>query len=225
MITLVFRTALIYIILILAVRLMGKRQIGELEISDFVTTLLISEIASLPITDNNIPISHAIIPIGMLVFFEVTSSVLIICFPRLKNLLTARPSTLVRNGQICRRAMRRARISVDELISELRQKEVTDLSEVLYAILEQNGKITVIPKAADRVPTARQLGLHPKENGICHIVIDGGVLNRHSMEELGVREERIEGILRERGLLRKEVYLMLMSDSGQVRIVKREENA
>ena len=224
MLSIFIRTIVVYLLLTILLKLMGKRQIGELEVSDFVTTLLISEIASLPITDSSIPISHAVIPIVILVFFEVTSSVLIICFPRLKNLLTARPTTLVYDGKICRNAMRRARISVDELISELRQKEMTDLSEVLYAILEQNGKITVIPKAAYRVPTARQMGLAPKEEGIYHIVIDGGVLNTHSLEELGVKEERIDGILKQRALTRKEIYLMLMSDAGHFRIIRKEEN-
>lgn len=225
MITLLFRTIFIYIILIFAVRLMGKRQIGELEISDFVTTLLISEIASLPITDSSIPISHAVIPIVILVFFEVTSSVLIMCFPKIKNLLTARPTTLLYDGRICQRAMRRARISVDELISELRQKNVTDLSEVLYAILEQNGKITVIPKAAFQSPTAKQMGLAPREEGIYHIVIDGGVLNRYSLARLGVKESRIDELLRQRALSRRDVYLMLMSDAGHVRIMKKGEEA
>ncbi len=223
MITILFRTVLIYIFLIIAVRLMGKRQIGELEVSDFVTTLLISEIASLPITDSSIPISHAIIPMVVLVFFEVACSVVIICFPRLKNLLTARPTTLIYDGRICEKAMRSARISTDELISELRQKEVTDPSQVLYAILEQNGKITVIPKAAYQSLTAQQLGLAPKEDGIYHIIIDGGVINKHSLQQLNLSCAQIDAILQDRALTHKEIYLMLMSDAGDIRIVKKEK--
>ena len=204
---------------------MGKRQIGELEVSDFVTTLLISEIASLPITDSSIPISHAIIPMIVLVFFEVASSVVIICFPRLKNLLTARPTTLIYDGRICVKAMKSARISTDELISELRQKEVTDPSQVLYAILEQNGKITVIPKVAYQPPTIQQLGIQAQESGIYHIVIDGGVVNTHSLQQLNLSRTQIDTILQDRGLAQKEIYLMLMSDSGDTRIVKKEKSA
>lgn len=223
MITLLFRTLLIYLLLIFSLRLMGKRQIGELEVSDFITTLLISEIASLPITDSSIPISHAVIPIVLLVFLEVASSFLTICFPRLKNLLTTRPATLVYDGKIRLGAMRRARISADELISELRQKEITDIQEVLYAILEPNGKITVIPKAAYRTPTAEQLGRVAKEEGIYHIVIDGGVYNAHSLCELGVDKAHVEEILRRHTLSHRDIYLMLMSDRGSIRIIEKKE--
>ena len=223
MITILFRTVLIYVLLILAVRLMGKRQIGELEISDLVTTFLISEIASLPITDNSIPLSHAVIPIIALVFFEVASSVLIVYFPRLKKILTARPATLVYDGKIRRRAMRQARISTDELISELRQKGVTDVSEVLYAILEQNGKISIISKAPYRTPTAQQLGRTAKENGIYHIIIDQGVWNTHSLQELGLRKADVEHRLRARSLESNDIFLMMINDAGDFKIMRRED--
>ncbi len=223
MITILFRTLIIYLILNIAIRLMGKRQIGELEISDFVTTLLISEIASLPITDNSIPLSLAFIPIITLIFLEVSSSLLIVCVPRLKNLLTARPTTLIRNGKFCQKAMRQARISLDELISELRQKDITDLSEVSYAILEQSGKISVITKARHRQPTVEQLGLEAKENGIYHIVIDQGVINRHSLAQMQMAEQEIEQLLKVRGLNKKEVYLMMMDDTGAVTVVRKED--
>lgn len=224
MITILIRTVIIYLILNVAIRLMGKRQIGELEISDFVTTLLISEIASLPITDNSIPISHAFIPIITLIFLETSSSLLIVSVPRLKNLLTARPTTLIRNGKLCQQAMRQARISLDELISELRQKDITDLDEVSYAILEQSGKISVITKARHRQPTVEQLGLSAKENGIYHIVIDNGVINRHSLCQMNKGEEEIERILKKKKLTKANVYLMMMSDAGEVTIIQKEES-
>lgn len=223
MLTILFRTILIYLILIVAVRLMGKRQIGELEISDFVTTLLISEIASLPITDNSIPISHAVIPIVTLVFFEVTSSVLIVFFPRLKNVLTARPSTLIRNGKFCKKAMREARISTEELICELRQKDVTDLSEIEYAILEQSGKISVILKSSCKPPNAEQLGISVRETGIYHIIIDQGVIDRHGLQALQMDNAQLNEILSRHGVKTKDVFLMRINDAGDVEIVRTED--
>ncbi len=225
MTTILIRTVIIYLILNIAMRLMGKRQIGELEISDFVTTLLISEIASLPITDNSIPISHAFIPIVTLIFLEISSSLLTVSVPRLKNLLTVRPTTLIRNGKFCQKAMRQARISLDELVSELRQKDISDLSEVSYAILEQSGKISVITKARYRPPTVEQLGIEAEENGIYHIVIDNGMINRHSLDQMNKGEKEIEGILKKRGLTKKEVYLMMMSDAGDVTVIPKEDKA
>ena len=168
MTTLFVRTLLIYILLLLAMRLMGKRQIGSLEISDLATTILISELAALPITDPTIPLNHAVIPISLLVAFEILSSLLLARFPKIKNLLTPRPTTLIQDGKLNQKAMRQARLSADELISELRQKDFTDLSEIRYAILEQNGKITIIPYAKHRPPTANQLSIALPETGLFH---------------------------------------------------------
>ncbi|MBQ8331902.1 MAG: DUF421 domain-containing protein [Clostridia bacterium] len=220
---LLIRTMLIYVILVFAMRMMGKRQIGELEISDLVTTLLISEIASLPITDNNIPISHAIVPIVTLIVFEVVSSALLAAHPRLKNFLTTRPATLIRNGKLCGKEMRNARISADELISELRQKDIADPSEVAYAILEQNGKITVLPKAKFRPPNAEQLNIKVKDAGLYHIIIDKGAINAHNLNELKITREALLTRLSARGLQPKDIYLMMMSDTGEIEIIKKSE--
>ena len=223
MTTILIRTLLIYIILVISMRLMGKRQIGELEISDLVTTFLLSEIASLPITDNSIPISHAIIPIVTLITFEIASSALLAACPRIKNVISARPTTLVRNGKICGRAMKQARLSADELISELRQKDITDICEVRYAILEQNGKITVIPRAESRPPTAKQMKIKVTDSGIYHIVIDKGVLNKHNLQELNLTRDEIEKELKEKRLSVKDIYIMMKSDAGETVLLRKDE--
>ena len=204
-------------------RLMGKRQIGELEISDLVTTLLISELASLPITDPSIPLSHAVIPITLLVVIEVLSSAILAQNPMLKNLITARPATLIRDGKLCGKEMRQARLSADELISELRQKDVIDLSEVRYAILEQNGKITVIPKARYRPPTAEQLKIKVKDTGLYHIAIDKGVINRHTLKDLNLDRNFFVQDLIKKGVRVKDVYLMMVNDNGESTIIKKNE--
>lgn len=223
MTTILLRTAIIYVSLIIAMRLMGKRQIGELEVSELVTTLLISEVASLPITDVGIPVSHALIPIIALLFFEVASSMLSVAFPRLKNLFSARPTTLIRNGKFCIKAMRDARITADELIGELRQQGIIDISEVLYAILEQNGKITVIQKAKYKIPTAEQMKIKTSETGISHIVIDKGVVNAHSLSELGMTDRQLETIIKKKNTKQKDIYLMIINDAGDVNIIRRDE--
>ena len=105
MATILLRTIVIYVLLMVAMRLMGKRQIGELEVADLVTTLLISEIASLPLTDNSLPLSHAVVPIALLISFEICTSAVTVRFPRFKKLITARPSTLISNGKIHKHAM------------------------------------------------------------------------------------------------------------------------
>ena len=154
MVTVLARTIIIYMTLIAVMRIMGKRQIGELEISDLATTFLISEIASLPITDTELPISHAIVPIIALLTLEVFISALLSRFPKIKFLFRASPATLIKDGVLSQKAMRDARLSFDELFSELRRQGVDDISHVSYAILEQNGNITVIQKARYLQPSA-----------------------------------------------------------------------
>ena len=203
-------------------RLMGKRQIGELELSDLVTTLLISELASLPITDNFIPLSHAIIPIITLVTFEVLSSFLVVHFPTLKNFISSRPSVLINKGRPDRRAMLSARISADELISELRQQGVTNLSEVEYAILEQNGKITVVQKAEFKTPTAAQLNIKTAESGISHIVVCEGKINKNGLKTLSLSKSDVEKELKKQNTALRDVYIMMIDDAKNVQIIKKE---
>ena len=224
MTTLLIRTVLIYLILMVAMRMMGKRQIGELEISDLITTLLISEIASLPITDGDIPVSHAVVPIVALMTFEIASSTVVATFPKIKNLITARPATLIDNGKICPKELRKARISLDELISELRQKEITDLSEVRYAILEQNGKISVLPWAQNNPPSAKQLNVQVKDEGLFHIVIDQGCINKHSLQKLSLSKEDLLHELTSRRIRPHDIYLMEISDTGTRTIILKKEN-
>ena len=224
MLTIFIRTVIIYLTLMLIMRLMGKRQIGELEISDLVTTFLLSEIASLPITDTSIPIIYAVIPMIVLLSCEVASSWFLSRFPIFKNLLSARPAMLISNGKIVRREMLRARLSLDELIGELRQSGISDIDEVRYAILEQNGKITVIQKANVKPPSAQQMKIKVEDCGIDHIVISNGYINKYSLEALNMDKKQIDKILNKNNLNKKEVYLMLIDDKKNVKIFKKKED-
>ena len=222
MVTIFIRTLIIYLFLIISMRLMGKRQIGELEVSELITTLLLSEIASLPITDTSIPISHSIVPIITLVTFEVVSSYLLVRFPRLKNIISTRPSVLIDKGVLKRKNMIEARISADELMTELRQKGVCSISEVQYAILEQNGKITVIQKAAQRTPTVAQLKIKATESGISYIVICEGKLNKKGMRSVSLDKKMIMNRLKNAKVELGDVYIMTVDDAGNEEIIRKE---
>ena len=224
MLTILFRTVIIYVILLIVMRLMGKRQIGELDISDLVTTFLLSEIASLPITDTSIPVTFAIIPMIILLTFEVSSSWFLAKFPFLKNLFSTRPATIIRNGKINQKEMLKARLSLDELIGELRQGGISDISEVRYAILEQNGKITIIQNASAKPVSVEQMNIEVCDNGIDHIIISDGFTNKHSLKLLGITQKELKAILDKNGLRQKNIYLMLMDDSKNVKIFKKEED-
>lgn len=223
MATILLRTIIVYIVLMVAMRLMGKRQIGELEVADLVTTLLISEIASLPITDNTLPISHAVIPIAILISFEICSSAITVRFPKFKKLITARPATLISNGKMQRKAMFEARISNDELMTELRQNGYVDINDVSFAILEKSGKITVIPKPRAATPTCEQLNIKTKDTGIFHIIIDNGAANTYGLSQVGLSKAQLIHKLEKQGHQISDVFLMLINDCGEERIIYKED--
>jgi len=224
MVTILLRTVIVYVILIAIMRLMGKRQLGELEITELITTLLISEIASLPIQDPSIPIITAVIPLVTILTLEVTLSVVLLKCPRLKNFASARPSMLIRHGKVDQKELRRIRISIDELVSEVRQSGLSSLEDVDYAILEQNGKISVIPRRSAQPPNAADLHRDVNEDGIMHILIEDGERNTYNLNLLGLNETWLEKQLHERGLVLAQVFLLGMNDKGKLYWIEKEEH-
>lgn len=223
MLTILFRTIIVYVILILTMRLMGKRQLGELEISELVTTLLVSEIASLPVVDRNIPVIYAVIPLVTILTLEVVLSVILLKCPKLKNLASSRPSILIRHGKLDQGELRRNRISIDELISEVRQAGFATLDEIDYAIVEQNGKISVLPLKKSQPPYAEALGFDIEENGIVHVLIADGHKNRYNLRLLDISETEISRFLEEKDLAEEDVFFLGCDDAKKFYCIKKEQ--
>ena len=213
MLTILIRTVIVYVILLCIMRLMGKRQLGELEISELVTTLLLSEIASLPIENQSIPLVYAIIPLVTILTFEVTLSIILVKCPCLKNLASARPSVLIRHGILDQKELRR--------ISEVRQSGLSSLDEVDYAILEQNGKISIIPKKSAQPPTAKDMHLAPAENGIVHTMVADGKINRYNLQLLQLGNGWVDERLQAQGWGLEEVFFLGIDDSGKLYWIKK----
>lgn len=222
MLTILIRTVIVYIILIGTMRLMGKRQLGELEISELVTTLLLSEIASLPIANQSIPLMHAIIPLVTILTFEITLSVVLLKCPKLKNIASARPSVLIRHGCLDQKELRRIRISIDELVSEVRQSGLSSLEDVDYAILEQNGKISILPKKSAQPPSAKDMKLSLSENGIVHILIGDGKVNAYNLQLLKLTENWLNETIRQKGLELSSIFFLGIDDNGKLYWIKKE---
>ena len=210
MTTILIRTLIVYAVLILVMRLMGKRQIGELEITDLVTTLLISEIASLPITNQEIPISYAIVPMLLLLFLEVASSVILIRFPALKTMVSARPTTLILHGHLDQRALGEMRISLDELMGEIRQQGLTSLDQVEHAILEKDGRMTVIPKSESTPP-------------LMHIVYSNGQISPAGLSLIGRDRAWLETEIRRQNLNLGELFCITANEKGELLWLAKEE--
>ena len=223
MTTILIRTGIVYVLLIATVRLMGKRQLGELEVSELVTTILLSEIASLPVAEPSIPIMHAVIPLVTILTVEISLSVILLKCPRLKNLVSSRPNILIRHGRLDQREMRRSRISIDELLSEMRQAGLAALEDIDYAILEQNGKISILPKKCATPPTASDLGTTVKETGLVHVLVEDRRINRHGLHICSLEETALRKRLRREGLTPEELFFLGMNDAGDLYYIKKEE--
>ena len=223
MITIFIRTLVIYLALNAVMRLMGKRQIGELEVTDLVTTLLISEIAALPITDQDIPIAYALIPMVTLLILEVLSSMILIRFPKFKALVSARPTVIIRNGRLNQKAMLSLRISMEELMSEIRQQGYPDLAQVQHAILEKNGKLTVLPKAQFAQPTNEQLGVKAKDEPLMHVVMCNGVCNAPGLKLIGKDRRWLEQELARRGYSADRLFCVTANDAGQIFLIPKQD--
>lgn len=224
MITMVLRTVLVYLFLIIAIRLMGKRQIGELQLSELVITLLLSELAAHPITDPEIPLCNGIFPILILLSAEILLSFCTTKLPFLKKLLNGSPSLLIHRGQIDAKEFRRARLSIEEMIAELRRQGFGSPEEINYAVLEENGKISLIPKAEHAPVKTGDLNLQAADGGIAHLLISDGHFNRYNMDYTGWDKKKIRSILQRRGFRsEKDIFIMTVDDSEQVFIVERKK--
>ena len=222
MITIFTRTLIIYIILIFTMRILGKRQLGELEVSELITTILLSEIASLPIANQDIPLSYAIIALITIMSFEVAVSFFTSRFPFMKNVFSSPPSTLIYKGRINQKELRKNRVSPEELISELRLQNITDLSHVEYAILEQNGLLSVIPKIEYQTPTLNDLNISDTERGVFHIIISQGVWNEYNLQLLNKSKKEIEAYLKRKKKSVKDVFLLLIDDAENKKLIVKE---
>ena len=223
MLTLLWRTVLIYLALFLTMRLMGKRQIGELEVTDLVTTLLLSEIASLPITETDIPISHAIIPMGILLFLEISFSLILIHFPKLRFLVSARPTVIIQKGELDQSALRNLRISIDELISEIRQLGYTSLAQIDCAILEKNGKLTVLPKAAYELPNALQLGVVGEQSELMHIVYCNRTISKAGLSLIQKNKDWLDRELQKQNRSYSDLFCVMANAAGEIYCIPKQQ--
>ncbi len=205
------RTILIYLILIFIMRLSGKRQIGEMQISELVTTFLLSELASVPLTSPNTPFLLAVIPIFTIVAAEIILSFLTTKSALMKKLLDGNPGMIIRRGILQKKEMEKLRLSLDDLLQELRLKDIASLSDVEYAILESNGKISVFPK--NQAP-------------LSHVLIIDGVIQKNVLSDAGRSETWIMRLLKEQNITDiKEVFLLSVTDDETLTLIRKGDLA
>ena len=223
MIIIFLRGLLLYGLMLVMFRLMGKRQVGELEIADLVTTLLLSEIAALPIDDPDIPLSYAVVPILLIMCLELIATFLQIKCNPMKKFFEGKPILLIAKGEIQVEALKNMRVSINELISECRQQGAADIGEVNYAILEPNGKLSVFPKVEHSPITPHVLSTNQRESGILHLLIADGAPQKDVMKKLEISMDDLKEMCQKKHGSIKEMLVFGINDSGDILAVSKKE--
>ena len=220
--TAVIRTVILYLLIIVGIRLMGKRQIGQLEPSELVLSLVIADIAAVPMQDFGIPLLMGVIPILTLLCLSTILSVLTVKSIRFRALLCSRPSVVVKDGKILIPEMVKNRFTVDELMEELRVSGVTDLSKVKYAVLETTGRISVVPVAEEQPVTAKDLGLTVAEPGLPLILISDGHILHRNLRARGLSLNWLNQQLAGRQMKAGEVFLLTVDENDRIYCAPKE---
>ena len=216
------RSVILYFTVILSLRLMGKRQIGELQPGELVVTIMISECAAAPIQDLDRPALNGIIAIFCLVILEVLLSVATLKLPWARRVLDGSPTFIIKNGVIDQKAMKALRLTIDDISESLRQQGVFDIREVAFALVETGGKLSVKKKSHKDQPTAEMLGLSPLPDKLPVTVVGDGSVNNGGLQICGISEQQLEKIIAKKELKKQEIFLMLFDGDKDTYFVKKQ---
>ena len=216
MITAFFRTVALYLLLMVGLRLTGKRQLGQMEPTELVLMMLLSDLAAVPMQDFGIPLLHGAVPIITLLGLSTLISAICIRHIRFRDLVCGSPTIVIREGVIQQREMARNRLTVDELLEELRLQGVLSPSQVKYAVLETGGQLSVMLRAEHQPVTAQQMALSVEDDVHLPVVIvsDGHLLEKN-MAKLSLDEKWLQRQLQCHGLAHhKQVFLLTVDGTG-----------
>ena len=227
MMTAFARTVILYFLIMIGLRLMCKRQIGELEPGELVLTMMISDLATVPMQDFGIPLMAGVIPILTLLALSMLLSQLSLTSLRFRRLACGAPSVLIREGVLQQEAMRRNRYTLDELLEELRGQGITGVEDVKYAVLENSGHLSVLPWARTQPPAAERMGLEVEDDVTLPVVlVNDGRLLRRNLEAQGLDEAWLREALRKEGLdSHRQAFLLTLDETGRVNCVRKEGRA
>ena len=211
-----FRTLFLYLVLIFAVRLMGKRQIGEMEPAEFVVTMLVANLAAIPMQDGAIPLYSGLVPILTVLGMELVLSGMILRSVRLRQLLCGKPVILIDNGKILQENLKSARINLDELTGQLRAKDVLDIRTVQFAILETSGDLSVFPYPKEKPASAKDAGVQATGQHLPVTVVEDGYLSRENLERAKKDKVWLEKVLSQHNCGIQDTFLLTVDESGQV---------
>ena len=217
------RTGFLYLLLILTVRLMGKRQVGQMEPSEFVVTMLVANLAAIPMQDGGIPLYSGVVPILTVLGAELLLSVISLRSIRFRRLLCGKPVILIENGRILRENLKKTRVTLDELSGHLREKEVLDPRAVQYAILETNGNLSVFPYPKEKPASARDAGVQVRRQYLPITVVSDGHLLQENLALAGKDAAWLQRVLKEHGSTLSDTWLLTVDGGDHILWYPREE--
>lgn len=217
------RTGILLIVIVIAVRIMGKRQIGQLQPAELVVTILLSEIAATPMQDNDIPMLNSLVAIAVLVSLEILMSVVSLKSRKARGLLQGNSVIIIRNGKVDYREMKRLRYTLDDLLEALRQKDVFDIGDVQYAIAETNGTLSVLLKSGKRTVTTDDLGIESTDNGLSCAVIKDGEIVKSEFRDCAMNDRKLESLIKSTGEKIEDIFLLTVDKSGSYNLIKKEQ--
>lgn len=216
------RTIILYGTIMAAVRIMGKRQISQLQTSELVVTLLISDLAAIPMQDSGQPLFSGMIPIFILVALEIFLSLLMLKNRHVRRAVCGKPVVVIENGRILQENMKELRMSVEDLFVQLRQKDVFAITDLSFAIVETNGSLSVIKKAEADFLRPVDMGLSPKDSGLEVVAVSDGALSESSMRLCGWDRARVESCLKKEKTALKDVFILTVNSLGDYNLIQKE---
>ncbi len=217
------RTILLYLVLIAVVRLMGKRQIGQMEPSEFVVTMLVANLAAIPMQDGGIPLFSGFVPIVTVLGVELVLSALSMKNVRVRKILCGKPVILIENGNILQQNLKKTRITLDELTGHLREKDVLSLQSVQYAILETNGNLSVFPYPKEKPASAKEAGIQVKKQSLPITIISDGELLKQNLSKAKKDLSWVQKQLEKREATVEQTWLFTVDGEDNVVFYRKEE--
>ncbi len=223
MIILSIRMFIVYCLVAVFIRIMGKRQLGELQPGELVITILISEIAAAPITDIQKPFLHSLIPLMLLVSFEIISSLFNLKSVKFRTVIEGNPVTVIRNGEVQQKQLKKLRFTINDILAALRQKDIFDIEDVEFAVIETNGTLSVLLKPDKRNSTPSNYDKPEKDNGMpCPVIIDGKIIS-NNFNDCFTSHSEIESILKRKNTPLKNVVLMTLDKNKSINIIEKDD--
>lgn len=209
------RALLLYLLVVIVMRMMGKRQVAQMQPFELVIMIMIADLAAIPMEDMDTPLANGIIPIIALLSIQVLTSYLSLKSERFRDFICGKPSILIHKGRIDQSEMHRLRININDLLEALRNKDYFNISDVEYAILETNGQMSIIPKADKRTVITADLGIVVQEEELPVTLIVDGKLNDNKLKKTGHDKKWLMGQLKKQNIDKVEnVFLAFLSSDG-----------